>query len=42
MIKEIEEPANGTLQNIENKISIVKINDILDVVSECENVKSKK
>lgn len=42
MIKEIEEPTNGILQNYEDKFSQVRINDILDVVSENENTKSKK
>jgi hypothetical protein len=41
MIKEIEEPTNGILQNYENKFSMVRVNDILDVVSENENIKSK-
>ncbi len=42
MIKELEVQTNSTLHNYENRISIVRINDILDVVSENENTKSKK
>jgi hypothetical protein len=42
MIKEIEVPTNGTPHNFENSTSIVRINDIIEVVSENENIKSKK
>lgn len=40
MIKEIEVPTNGTLHNFENSTTIVRINDIIDVVSENENIRS--
>ena len=41
MIKEFDEPTNGSQHANGSQISIVKINDILDVAWDNENLKSK-